>query len=155
MLPVYEFVILPRPIMRLPFLAFMLLLVACQQEEPPQAVDIGSAPASADEAAAATEIPAATITTDMTTDAAVPEPATEESIRESKPLNLDITAEVLADHAATDLPEQPARLPDLFAGQNKKAGARVSGELLFEQEEKASLDTMSGAKITVKVPIDE
>ena len=62
---------------------------------------------------------------------------------------------MLVDQGDTELADQPSLLPDLFAPQNKKAGTRVSGELLFMEEEKASLDTMSGAKITIKIPVDE
>jgi hypothetical protein len=39
------------------------------------------------------------------------------------------------------------------ATKNKKPGARVSGELLFEDGERAALDTVNGARIMVDVPI--
>ena len=129
-----------RPVLQV----LTLTLAACQQQPPPgdEAPDL---PAPADDNVVA---PAPVVEVRPAAPAAAPAEAARE------PLQLDIPADILEEGAETGFPEQPSRLPDLFA-KKKKTGTSVSGELLFEEGEDAALDTMSGAKITIQIPVEE
>ena len=69
-------------------------------------------------------------------------------------LNLSIPRDILEETADTGFPSrQRVALPDLFA-KKEKAGTKVSSKLHFEEGETAAMDNISGAEITVKVPLD-
>ena len=149
---------------RLTVLAPALALAACQQQEPSSTfprdrsqdeavVEGGTAGADAPKAAMATapepalaeaepEAPIETLEAAATSE---PEPVH---------LNLSIPKDILDETTDTGFPStQRAALPDLFAKKGK-SGTQVSSKLHFEQGEQASMDTISGAEITVKVPLD-
>lgn len=126
--------------------ALTLILAACQQQEPPAS----GAPVDSEPVAVETLAPAPP----REAVAATPAEPPPEPVTETRPLQLDIPSDILDEGADTGFPEQPSRLPDLFA-KKKKTGTSVSGELLFEEGEDAALDTMSGAKITIQIPVDE
>jgi hypothetical protein len=70
------------------------------------------------------------------------------------PLNLEVPTDILDEGAETGFPEtEGAALPDLFA-KKKKRGTSVSSELLLDEEQDLSIDAVTGAKITVEVPVN-
>jgi hypothetical protein len=93
-----------------------------------------------------------------------PEPAPEATaepvaaVAEAEPepvqLDLSIPEDILEESADTGFPvTERALLPDMFT-KKEKAGTKVSSKLHFEESERVSVDTVSGAEITVKVPIN-
>lgn len=149
--------------------AVALLLVACQQQEPPSTPGEVSQEAATVETAAvetATVETAAveTATVDTASGPASPEPQSQapaeplEEMAQSEPepvnLNLSIPRDILEETADTGFPSrQRVALPDLFA-KKEKSGTKVSSKLHFEEGETAAMDNISGAEITVKVPLD-
>lgn len=132
--------------------ALVLFLAACQQQSPP-------GDDSAGQSATGSAVKTAVETREVLTEAAstpltAPAPPPEQQVIERPPLDLTLSPDILGETEATGFPEQPARLPDLFAPR-KQAGTTVSGELLFREGEEATLDTMNGARITVQIPVDK
>lgn len=69
-------------------------------------------------------------------------------------LDLRLPPDILNEGADTHFPEPKSEaLPNLFA-KKKQARTSVSGGLLFEEGEEVSLDTVNGASVTVKVPVN-
>ena len=148
--------------------AVTLLLAACQQQEPPTTF-----PGELSQEAAAVEAAAVeTAAVETAAEQGVPEPASPEpqpkapsepleevakSGPDPVPLNLSVPRDILEETADTGFqsqqPQQRVVLPDLFAKKDK-SGTKVSSKLHFEQGEQASVDTISGAEITVKVPLN-
>ena len=61
---------------------------------------------------------------------------------------------MLDEQGDTGFPQTENRyLPDMFA-KKKKTGTSVSGELLLDEEQDLSIDAVTGAKITVEIPVD-
>lgn len=131
------------------FPALILVVTACQQQAPPL-----SAPA--DKTA---ERPVEVIQPKQPE--APPEPTRKPEPENREPdeprpvtLNLEIPADLLDEEADTGFPQTENRyLPDLFA-KKKKAGTSVSGELLLDEEQDFSIDAVTGAKITVEIPVE-
>ena len=134
-----------RQAARLTLCVLALCLTSCESrredgvteiEEPtPEVATPESSPESTDTAPVAPEL-------------VIAEPAQEVPA----PLNLDIPEDVLKEQPSTGFTESSDnRLPDLFK-KKQREGTSVSGELLFEEDEKVAVDTINGAKITIKIP---
>ena len=140
--------------------AVALLLIACQQQEPPTTFpgEVSQEAATVETAAVETAAgnPAPEPTSPEPQSQAPAEPLEEMAQSEPEPvnLNLSIPRDILEETADTGFPSrQRVALPDLFA-KKEKAGTKVSSKLHFEEGETAAMDNISGAEITVKVPLD-
>jgi hypothetical protein len=143
---------LPRLFLLIPALA--LLLAACQQHESPTKPAI----------VMLQEPPTVAAAPEADTFEPAPEPAPEataapvaevvEAVPEPVHLDLSIPEDILEEAADTGFPViERALLPDMFA-KKEEVGTQVSSRLHFEEGERVSVDTVSGAEITVKVPIN-
>ncbi|MEE4662169.1 MAG: hypothetical protein V2J89_16990 [Halieaceae bacterium] len=122
-------------------LGLVASLSACQQE--PSPTDLSSVAPSLTAPTAPMQ-QEANETGDLTAAIVTPPPSRE-------PLNLAIPGDILEEQPEHSFPEHAERLPDLFA-RKARAGKSISGELLFEPGERASLDSMDGAKISIRIP---
>jgi hypothetical protein len=132
--------------------AACLSLAACQQQAPPPAPvsqEPALQPRISDPVPSEPERQAAVEPAPVE----VPAETAAAALETAPPLDLSIPADILDEGADTGFPPvESSALPDLFS-RNKPSGLSVSGELLFVQGEKASLDTVNGASVTIKVPV--
>ncbi len=89
----------------------------------------------------------ATATAQKTEPTAEPEPA--------QPLDLSLPPNVLSGLSDAPLPDNSARLPDMFQERDKAAGkTSLSGKLLMEKNHPDTLQSINGAELTVERKLD-
>jgi hypothetical protein len=73
----------------------------------------------------------------------------------AQPLDLSLPPDVLSGLSDAPLPDNSARLPDMFQERDKAAGkTSLSGKLLMEKNHPDTLQSINGAELTVERKLD-